>query len=366
MVLCCLEVTKLAVFLKPDDFQNNPTEFHFTKITAPVPMTKRFTLLLLIPAIVFTLLSCETEVDLNAEWEEITIVYGLLNQSDTTHYFRINKAFLGDDAMQIAKIEDSSSYKNALAVRLEGWNTTQAVQTINFDTITISNKDTGMWYNPYMQVYTGTGTLNPDLQYRLYITNTITGHEVSGITRLIKTFSIKKPPAGGRLTLFRGFNTPFAWANGVNARRYEPLIRFHYFEVPSGSQDTIPKYLDYVLTTVNSDNLNGTGDIEVSFSNDAFYSFIQNKLTGSSFEGKRLCGTVDFIVSAGGDEYETYLRVNGPSSSIVQDKPEYTNITNGYGLISSRHTVLREKRLDVRAENEIIALEVKFVTNPNL
>jgi hypothetical protein len=50
----------------------------------------------------------------------------------------------------------------------------------------------------------------------------------------------------------------------------------------------------------------------------------------------------------------------------VQDKPEYTNITNGYGLISSRHTVLREKRLDVRAENEIIALEVKFVTNPNL
>lgn len=361
-MLCCLEVTKLAVFLKPDHTQRNPKEF---QSSLPAPMTKKITLLLLIPVMIFTLLSCETEVDLNAEWKEITIVYGLLNQLDTTHYLRINKAFLGDDALQIAKIEDSSSYRNALAVRLEGWNNTQAVQTINFDTITISNKDTGMWYNPYMQAFTGTGILNPDLQYRLFITNTVTGHEVSGKTFLIKNFAIKKPPAGGRLTLFRGFNTPFQWANGVNARRYEPRIRFHYFEIPAGTQDTIPKSIDYVLTTVTSDNLGGNGDIEVSFSNDAFYSFIQNKLTGS-FEGKRLCGTVDFIISAGGDEYETYMRVNGPSSSIVQDKPEYTNIENGYGLLSSRYMVFREKRLDVRAENEIIALEVKFVTNPNL
>ena len=328
-------------------------------------MIRKITIPFILTFVFYLFYSCETEVNLTTDWKEITIVYGLLSQMDTTHYLRINKAFLGDDALRLAKIEDSSSYKNDLYVKLEGWENDKALHTIVFDTITIANKDSGMWYNPYMLAFKGDGILDPDLEYRLFITNTKTGHEVKGKTRLIKPFIVKKPPAGGKLTLFRGFNTPFAWANGVNARRYEPIIRFNYFEIPSGTKDTISKHLDYVLTTITSENLEGNGDAEVSFSNDAFYDFIKNNLS-DNYQGKRLCGTVDLIISAGGNEYETYLRINGPSSSIVQDKPEYTNIENGLGLLSSRYKVIREKHLDARAEDEIIALDRKFVKNPNL
>lgn len=328
-------------------------------------MTKKFTFLLLISSLFFGLTSCETEVDLDTDWKEITVVYGLLNQLDTTHYFRINKAFLGGNALQMAKIEDSSSYRNALEVKLEGWDLNSAVQTINFDTATISNKDTGMWYNPYMVVYKGVGQLNPELQYRLFIKNTVSGHEVTSKTNLIKNFAIKKPVAGGRLTLFRDFSTAFGWTNGVNARRYEPVVRFHFWEVPTGTQDTIPRYIDFVLSSINSNNLEGQGEIEISFSNDGFYEFIKNKLT-DDFDGRRLCGEVDFIVSAGGDEYDTYMTVNGPSYSLVQDRPEYSNVENGLGLFSSRYSIFRVKRLDPRAEDEIILLDVKFVENPQL
>ncbi|NCC72490.1 MAG: DUF4249 family protein [Sphingobacteriia bacterium] len=329
-------------------------------------MTKNFTFFLLLLTLIFVLPSCETDVELDAEWKEITVVYGLLNQLDSTHYLRINKAFLGGDALQMAKIPDSSGYRNNLEVTLEGWDSGEKVQTITLDTTTVDNKDSGMWYNPYMVAYKGAGVLDPGFQYRLKIKNVLSGHEVSSVTNLIHDFFIKKPVAGGRLTLFRGFNTAFSWSNGKNARRYEPLLRFYYYEIPSGSTDTTLKHIDWYLSTITSNNLQGEGEVEISFGNDGFYDFVKNVLEKESFEGKRLCGTVDFIISAGGDEYDTYMRVNGPSYSLVQDRPEYTNIQNGLGLFSSRYSIFRNKRLDPRAEDEIIALDLKFVKNVNL
>jgi len=37
--------------------------------------------------------SCETGFNAIADYKEIAIVYGVLNQEDTIHYLRINKAF---------------------------------------------------------------------------------------------------------------------------------------------------------------------------------------------------------------------------------------------------------------------------------
>ena len=57
--------------------------------------------------------ACSTDFNINADWQEITVVYGLLNQKETTHYIKINKAFLGEgNALTMAQIEDSSSYFN--------------------------------------------------------------------------------------------------------------------------------------------------------------------------------------------------------------------------------------------------------------
>ena len=39
--------------------------------------------------------SCESDLDINSKWEEVTVVFGLLDQSQEKQYIRINKAFLG-------------------------------------------------------------------------------------------------------------------------------------------------------------------------------------------------------------------------------------------------------------------------------
>jgi hypothetical protein len=320
-------------------------------------------LLLILP---FLFISCETDVDINADWQETTIVYGLFNQQDSVHYLRINKAYLGGNALEVAKIADSSSYMGMLDVKLIGINVIDTVQTIVFDTVTISNKDTGEFYNPYMLVYKATATLNPDYRYFLKISNTISGVEVTGETNLIKDFPISKPPSGGKQNFLRDYNTTIEWDNAVNAKIYEVYLRFNYSEVASGSTDTIHKFIDWPLGSRNAENISGNGTQTVDFANNGFYDFITDDVKPTQFNGLRLARNIDYIVVAGGVEYDTYLRVNGPSYSLVQDRPEYTNIQNGFGLISSRFAVVKNRQLSPLTEDEIILLGLQFVKNPDL
>jgi len=40
-------------------------------------------------------LSCETDFDVNAEWQDVTVVFGLLDPNNEDQLIKINKAFLG-------------------------------------------------------------------------------------------------------------------------------------------------------------------------------------------------------------------------------------------------------------------------------
>ena len=327
-------------------------------------MMKKNPLLILLLSLILFFGACETDFDIDAEWKEITIVYGLLDQLDTNHYFRINKAFLGGNALEVVKIEDSSSYKNDLEVVLEGWNAGSLMQSINCDTTTISDKDTGMWYNPYMVVYKGEGMLNENYEYRLFIKNTVSGKEITAETKVVQDFSILRPYAGGKATFNPGYTTKFSWKSAENGMRYEPLIRFNYFEVPNGTTDTIPKFMLWPQGTQFATNSSGSEELEIYVSGDAFYENLDRKLD-KTFVGHRLAGLVDYVISVAGVEYDTYMKVNGPSFSLVQDRPEYTNIENGYGLFSSRYQETRTLQLNPLSEQEIINMEdLSFVKSP--
>ena len=60
--------------------------------------------------------ACETDFDVNAEWEETTVVYGLLDAGEgkETQKIKISKAFLGNmDAYQMAQYADSINFDTA-------------------------------------------------------------------------------------------------------------------------------------------------------------------------------------------------------------------------------------------------------------
>src|SRR4051812_26573191 len=69
--------------------------------------------------LLFAIAGCKQDFDITSKYKEVTVVYGLLNQRETTHYIRIQKGYLIDGNAAVAGgISDSIYYPNILTVKL--------------------------------------------------------------------------------------------------------------------------------------------------------------------------------------------------------------------------------------------------------
>lgn len=332
---------------------------------------KRINYLLIALTLIFPAFfsACETDIDITAEYKDITIVYGLLSRNDSVHYLRINKAFLGDgNVMEYITNADSSSYYNNLEVLLTENTSSGQSREFHFDTIHVNNKEEGDFYGPKQVVYKTAFVIpggDQDYTYNLKIRNKITGKEVTSSTQVVKNFEISSPRFGQpTIDFLTDNNFIIKWRSGKNGRRYEPFIRFWFQEVFPGN-DTIDRYIDWKLGSVKSKNLNGGEEMTMPYKPTALYdisrSLIPYKDGRESQVVARFVNKCEFTISVAGDELNTYMEVNGPTSGITQDRPEYTNIDNGLGLLSSRFTKMISIPVGAPTEARFMAIEeLKF------
>ena len=336
---------------------------------------KRFSFRLLISLLIFSSLSgCETDFDITAPWKDVTIVYGLISQNDSVHYIKVNKAFLGDgNAYTYAQIADSSSYGNNIEVKILENGKNGVLRTFICDTTTIYNKEPGVFYYPQQIVYKSefkvpSNFADLDITYKVEIRNKITGKVVSAQTALVNDFLIQTPSAGQREIEFINENGTIKWFSGKDGRRYNIGIRFWFDEVLKVSHDTIRRSIDWNLNSVKSSDLVGNELLELPYSPLNFYyicnsqiPYDDNDIINENDVEARFADVAELRFMVAGDELNTYMEVNEPSSGIVQEKPEYSNIENGYGLFSSRYTKSSSKLIGDRTEVKLIELNIKFV-----
>ena len=93
---------------------------------------KKIYLIFSVFAIVF--IACETDFDVNNTWEEVVVVYGLLDAGEgkELQQIKISKAFLGNmDALQMAQYADSINLDtNDLDVRIFRIKNNNAIDTV--------------------------------------------------------------------------------------------------------------------------------------------------------------------------------------------------------------------------------------------
>lgn len=290
--------------------------------------------------------SCSTDFDINAEWQDITVVYCLLNQNDSIHYVKINKAFLGDgNALTMAADPDSCTYGNYLEVTMEERINNVLTHTWYLDTTTIYNKEPGTFYYPEQVVYKFNAyldTLDMNTVYKLNIKNKKNGKLIYSQTPLVQTFSIVKP-AQGQTAVFHSTNPyPVKWYSGVNGRLYQAAIQFNYWErnINDTPPDSTLKSVDWNLGSFNSVGLDGNEELSTNYSGEAFFRYLKEMIPQESDVIRHVAvPNVEFIFTVAADEFYTYMEVNKPTSGIVQEKPEYTNISNGIGIFSSRYEI---------------------------
>ena len=80
-------------------------------------MTKSLVYILLVCVIA---VSCKTDIDISADWENIPVVYSILDPSDTIHYVRITRVFSGNESAYVMAMQpDSLVYKDTLDVKIK-------------------------------------------------------------------------------------------------------------------------------------------------------------------------------------------------------------------------------------------------------
>ncbi|MDC3306005.1 hypothetical protein OAV36_03680 [Flavobacteriales bacterium] len=302
---------------------------------------KKIYLILSVFAIVFT--ACETDFDVNAEWEETTVVYGLLDATDTDiekkiQKIKISKAFLGKmDAMQMAQYADSINFDaGELDVKI-----VRTKNNGNTDTITLSedlvSRAEGDFHDSIM-VYTfeNNSFLNSNSVYELLIKNKITGNKVSSKTNIVSgfDFDIRDDfPFGFIQTWIPGnpsatefSSSTVRWEKSLdNGVLYQLDLIFNYTE-----NDTVYKSLIYGTSVLESSDY-------FEFEGVKFFNFLKSELNEDP-SIKRRFTNIDLLMTVGSEDLRTYRIVNEEITGIVQERPQFTNINNGIGLFSSRFT----------------------------
>lgn len=139
--------------------------------------------------------SCKKkDFSLNSSYEDVTIIYALLNPDDSVHYMKIYKSFLTDsNVYDAAKDIRNYSYIDSIEVKLEEYNGTNLVQTYYFDTTTAIPKDSGVFAFPLQILYTSKIKLNRNYNYKVVVRNLYTQKITTATTKMVGDISIKYP-----------------------------------------------------------------------------------------------------------------------------------------------------------------------------
>ena len=300
---------------------------------------KKLFLFLSFLSIVFV--GCETDFNVNSSWEEVAVVYGLLDagEGSALQQIKISKAFLGEmDALQMAQYKDSINFDSeALDVKILRTKINGDIDSISLYPF-FTSRDQGV-FNDTIAIYTFSNAnqfLKENSNYELIIKNKVTGNKVTGRTQLISEFSFD----GLRNNYEFGFYNPLQvdslkyrfkvlkWYEPLHGKIYQVDMEFRYLE----NNDTLSLIWSQPLVTQYK--------YEVKLEGVKFFNFLRNNIKKDDTKFRKFVD-INVIMTVGTADLETYINVNQPVSGIVQERPQFTNIVNGLGLFSSRYTHVR-------------------------
>ena len=312
--------------------------------------------------------SCKPEVDLYGNYEEIPIVYALLNPNADTNFVKITRAFRGSegnliDATEVAQIYDSSNYQGKLEARIFELKSTYGNhfeptgRVFELDTITLHNKVEGVFYSPDQLFYYTTekflaGSESNRYKYRLMVVKP-DGDTLTAVTSMVgnEEFAIMTGGVAFDLQPTDELGTVKFKADGA-AQLYEVAMEFNYREQHEGQEMKYKrvhrsfgtKPLSLFQQVDYSDNMY----FEV-YSRNWLFNALANAIGSDIVDDPehpnvvRYVGDFNISVSAAGEDmYYYYMANEAQQNSPVGFTTVYSNIDGGYGLFSSRARIERK------------------------
>lgn len=294
-----------------------------------------------------TLFSCESDFDINGDYIEKVVVFGLLDYGEDTNFIRIEKTFLeaNTNAILLAANSEQIFYgNNELEVYLEEWNNgiyqrTIPVTYVDGDSLGLE-KEEGVFSTSPNILYRITTPLDSTSAYTIYLIKTSTEDTITATTQLVQNYHLYFPTY---TTSYMNFadtgKMTYTCKQAVNAMLYELTMDFNYYEKNVITGDSVLKTINWqIFNNKEGDNIEGNGNISYVVLRHAFFNFLASSIDENP-DVIRTAVSVNYHWYAGGKEvYDLYLNMLA-NVGINQEyiSPEYTNVNGGIGLFSSRH-----------------------------
>lgn len=326
--------------------------------------------------------SCSTDVDLYADYKDVPIVYAMLNPKADTNYVKITRAFCGTNdnpinATEVALIADSCNYPYKLDARIiemesshgDSYEPTGRVMLL--DTITLHDKEPGVFYSPDQVFYYttepfNTGENGTKYKYRLVVVKP-DGDSLWAQTGMVgnEDFAIMSAGVGFQVAPSNAVKKMMFRADGF-ASLYEVSFQFNYREQKAG-QEMKRKNVSRTFGTRTLDEFERIEGTDNSYFLEYSVNWLFNALSlaigGDTIYDANHPNVVRYIddfvisISAAGDDLALYYsahqaQLNSPMSLLTT----YTNIEGGYGLFSSRTKIERVAKLSANTKRELFGV----------
>ena len=328
--------------------------------------------------------SCNTDVDLYADYKDIPVVYGLIDAQADTNFIKITKAYCGtnDDpinANEVALIYDSSNYPCKLNAYIEELKSVsgQAFQPtgrrLQLDTLTIHNKAEGDFYSPDQLLYYTTARFNTNdannkYRYKLNVVK-LDGDTATAETSVLGgNISI----GASQVTFYSG-STPqtgsFMFRATEEAVLYEFGMRFYYLETHPG-QPTEKKQVAWSLGAKPLEayeKVPGTDNVyEVFYSANTLFNLMEQVIGADTVWDDNHPNVIRHI-----DDFEVFVSASAEDFHIFYQSlqhglslsTEYSNVKGGCGLFSSRIYVKKIAQLSSSTKYHLFCKPWGFVEN---
>jgi hypothetical protein len=310
---------------------------------------------------------CSEKFKVAAPYKNITVIYAMLDQADTPHYVRIQKAFLDESksAVTMAQTPDSSFY-SALNVRIARIDYQGRMRdTIHLDRVDLNHegypKQTGTFFNAPNYAYKFTQVLDGRYIYRIYATNPATGETDSADAPVIEDrdpsiFYVDKldtntiragldfTNVSKNVEIFSLYYTPAAYNfsfEGQSGPAYfaQLVIGFNWWDSSITTHQKTQRHYDYNAGFLPCSGASAQADYVIK--DIQLYSALATAMANTPANTVRLLDRCDLTMYLGTLDYYQYYQTSltqGTGLTGSEIEPIATNVkgANALGLYTSK------------------------------
>ena len=293
-------------------------------------------ILLILALAMVILASCSTKVDLYTYDGDSTIIYSVLEVNADTNYISVTKSSLEHDYYY-----EPEDIEVSFAGCFEGES--------DIDTISLPTIEKIIDGQPKNFYYT-TKKLLKNQEYEILVLRKADSVLVTSKTKTICDISIIKPTSLFGINFQSNNVNPIQWvginhedAPYINAGFFSLTGYFHYKELMPGATDTVDRYMQWTIGAGQASQMQNASYhfYYTYYTPSRFFVLLENDeylKNNSPYGVQRWLEPFEFRLDVYGKELFEYFVANN-SPSVIPEIPNYSNVDNGIGLVSSRTTV---------------------------